>query len=705
MNEKITITDSDEDIREVPKPKINAQDMSVLRSMLALNQAALLDRSAFFKLLDLKADINNECGYPDDITPQEYQEMYDREGVATRVVQVLPEESWRLAPEIYETEGKDETGFEIRWKELETKFHIFSYLKRADILSGIGRFGILIIGIDDGKPLDQPVDGIDPTTGISNNTTQTRELLYLKALPESAVTVADVEFSVNSPRYGLPTKYNVQFVEYAPGGQNSNISSKSVHWTRVVHLTDNRDSSEVYGVPRMKPVYNRLVDIRKTLGGSTQMFWKGGFPGTSYEQIPEFAEIGMTEPEKADMKQQIKDFRDGLQRDLFLKGITAKQFQMQVADPTGQMKNLLNAIAVTYGIPLRIFMGSEEAKLASSQDTANWNGRVGTRREVYLSPYVVRGFVDRLMDMGVMAKVEEYFVFWPDLNTYTEKEKADAALVKTQAMAQYVSSGAEALIVPKHFLTMVLDFTDAEATAIEDEATNNIRNELSQQQIDQEAQQKFLDQQKVAQRKQTIKENPQQQLGGEGSGNFDHEGRPGEVGGSGEGDGNKAGINIVKSTEKAHLLEKDGQKFWIQKRWLKEDGSLTPAGIKSFEEAKAATEERAKGTKYYEVASKITKETEKAVMIDVPVEIPNIEKTVSRGLWIPKSMLREGHAPEWFLQKKMDEISEEIYDRFHTGALIFPEDVMDITKTKYIKNDDSRLVFMKESDGFLHKND
>ena len=33
----------------------------------------------------------------------------------------------------------------------------------------------------------------------------------------------------------------------------------------------------------MQRSYNRLLDARKILGGSGEMFWRGGFPGYSFE--------------------------------------------------------------------------------------------------------------------------------------------------------------------------------------------------------------------------------------------------------------------------------------------------------------------------------------------------------------------------------------------------------------------------------------
>ena len=46
-------------------------------------------------------------------------------------------------------------------------------------------------------------------------------------------------------------------------------------------------------------------------------------------------------------------------------------------------------------------------------------------------------------------------------------------------------------------------------------------------------------------------------------------------------------IEIIKKTPKACFLKKENVEFWVQKRWFNEEkNSLTPSGLKSFEEAK-----------------------------------------------------------------------------------------------------------------------
>jgi hypothetical protein len=53
-------------------------------------------------------NLNKDCGYPESISAEHYSAFYAREGIAARVVDVWPEESWAQTPLIYETEDSDQ---------------------------------------------------------------------------------------------------------------------------------------------------------------------------------------------------------------------------------------------------------------------------------------------------------------------------------------------------------------------------------------------------------------------------------------------------------------------------------------------------------------------------------------------------------------------------------------------------------------------
>jgi hypothetical protein len=432
-----------------------------------LNETTLR-REAIAKLLNPGKDINYECGYPDSIATTDYRQMYDRESVAWRVVRVLPEECWKSPPSIYETEKAEKTQWDKAWSDLQTHRSIIQYMQRIDILSGIGRFGVLLLGISDGKNLNEPVEGIDEMTGEKTGNAK-YELMYLKALDENAVEIDKKEGDKTSPRYGMPKLYSIDFDKGT--GEVRQVNTK-VHWTRVVHIADNRDTSDVYGTPRMQPVYNRLLDIRKVLSGSGEMFWKGGFPGYNAVFDPKVVTPDMIQDEtfvaaiKENLKTEIQKLFAGMQRVTGLVGMELKSLQPQVADPKGHFDTHLRGVALALGVPYRIFIGTEEAKLASSQDVRNWNSRVANRQTNYLDPMLIRPVVDRLMAFGVLPEAKQYTIEWPDLNIVTEKDAAEVARIVTEALARYVTGDVAPIFPPLEYFTKILGMEQDEAEEV-----------------------------------------------------------------------------------------------------------------------------------------------------------------------------------------------------------------------------------------------
>lgn len=479
------------------------------------------------QFFDRRRDLDKECGYPaaDELTAEYYQKLFDEEGVAARVVQALPRESWQVQPAVYEDEDPNtETPFEKDWQAVCRGLHgmnsryveergnpVWEILRRADELSGIGRYGVILLGLDDGKPLDQPAAGMEEVNslpaarglpapslndaagrprvyGLTVNalpgTTPRRKLLFVRIFPELLAQIAAYETNPTSPRLGQPTEYLITLNDprefTAPGStqvlSTTTTNSVKVHWTRIIHIADNRQSSEVMGTPRMRPNVRRLLDLRKLYGGSAEMYWAGALPGYAFETNPN---LGGGERVKVDadkLKDMIENYLNGLQRYFLLKGLQVKPLAPQVVDPRPQVDIQTDAICVNLGMPKRKFMGSERGDLASTQDEEDWNKQLRYRQDYYLTPMMIVPFVDRLIHLAVLSDPPNgYRCAWPDLTSQTPQEQADIAVKKTQALATYVTSGAEAVMPPQFFLTRILGYAEQEIVRILDAAMENIK--------------------------------------------------------------------------------------------------------------------------------------------------------------------------------------------------------------------------------------
>jgi len=420
-----------------------------------------------------------------------YKLLYNRESIATRVVQILPHESWKTTPEVIEDEDvENTTKFEEAWSQLnkdlrgtswlrdEESSPIWEHLRRADVLSGIGHFGVLLLGIDDGQELRQPVEGIK-SDGSSDGTKRNRKLLFLRAFDEELVDITQYEKDPLNRRFGLPVMYSITLND--PNEQHSGIgiplATVNVHWTRVIHLADNLDSSEIFGVPRMRPVFNRLYDLRKTYGGSAEMYWRGAFPGLSFETHPQLG--GDVELDQTSVREAAENYMNTLQRYLLTKGMSVKSLAPQVSDPSKQIDVYITAICIVLAVPKRIFMGSERGELSSGQDSTSWNARLMGRQKGYITPRIISPFIDRLIAIGVLPTPESYSVVWPNLDTLTAAEEAEVAIKRTEALAKYIAGNVDSLVAPMDFLTRIVGLPNNEARAVLESAMERIVEEDS----------------------------------------------------------------------------------------------------------------------------------------------------------------------------------------------------------------------------------
>jgi hypothetical protein len=221
----------------------------------------------------------------------------------------------------------------------------------------------------------------------------------------------------------------------------------------------------------MEAVYNRLLDLRKVTGGSAEMFWKGGFPGLSFEVDPKHGDF--TEEERKALREEVKDYAEGLQRYLTTVGVSVKSLLPQVVDPTNHTRNLLMLIAMNKAIPMQTFMGSQQGQLDSPQDTITWRERIALRKERYITPYIIRPVIDRLIQAGVLPEPSPqndqplpYMVRWEPMAPLSIIEQAEVASKMSEGLARYATSGSEALIPLPEYLGKVMGFSAQMVQAI-----------------------------------------------------------------------------------------------------------------------------------------------------------------------------------------------------------------------------------------------
>jgi len=435
-------------------------------------------------------DLYTAMGYPKTLDFDYFSARFTRQSIAKRVVTAYPDATWREKPEIIEDDDpKVNTDFEEGVVELDKKTNFYHYLNRIDKVSGIGKYGILFLGFDDGK---EPDTAVVPSEGMS--------LLYMQPYSEKNAEIKSLVQDKKDPRFGLPEMYEVSIAETTTTTSTfprSSGTSKTmnVHHSRVIHVADLLMESDVYGTPRLEPVFNDLQNLELVQAGSAEMFWRGGFPGIALEVEPD------AEFDDDALDDEIDAYVNQLTRVLRLQGMKANQLDPNNPAPKETIEAQLMSISGGTGIPQRILTGSERGELASTQDKTNWDSRVDERRKNHAEPMILRRFLDKMIEVGVLPQPEGteenpgYRVVWPDIAALTDAEKAEIGKNRADAINLYTKNdGADMVVPPETFLKQVLFMEDEEV-----------------QQIMEEVEAAFQEEQKLEEERQKIEEEMRQE--------------------------------------------------------------------------------------------------------------------------------------------------------------------------------------------------
>jgi hypothetical protein len=162
----------------------------------------------------------------------------------------------------------------------------------------------------------------------------------------------------------------------------------------------------------------------------------------------------LTAADKAALDDEIQKYLHDFERYLKTEGLDIEQLTSQVSDPEKHIDAQIKFISIATGIPKRILEGSERGELASSQDSESWNNKCDTRRRNHVENNILRPFINRLGDVGVLDVPEVYEVEWPDLESQSDEAKAKVAKDRVEAIVKYADSPTAPLVVPQRELLL-----------------------------------------------------------------------------------------------------------------------------------------------------------------------------------------------------------------------------------------------------------
>jgi len=418
------------------------------KKVLSIHEASvLLARARLAALLGMQygtdRNVYEALGYKETVRFSDYASRYLRQDIARAIIDRPVSYTWRGPLVIGEAGDDQETKLEKAWKELEDHHSLKSKFVRLDKLSSIGFYGVLLLGFDD---TPQVSDFKKPVS-------RTPKLLYVKPLSSDVAKIASYVKDSKDPRYGLVETYDI---EYNNPGSDSDMTKMRVHHTRCIHVIPNMLQSEVEGTPVLQPVYNRLMDLEKLVGGSAEMFWRGARPGYQGVLKDDYT-ISPNEEDK--LQEKLAEYEHNLRRFIMTEGYELKDLAPQISDPSKHVDVIIQMISAQTGIPKRILTGSERGELSSQQDITSWYATIQTRREEYAEPTIIRPFVDRMIELGILpeASTGEYFVDWQDLYSESDKDKAEVGKTRAEAIKSYAQNLlAQEIVSPDAFLKWFL---------------------------------------------------------------------------------------------------------------------------------------------------------------------------------------------------------------------------------------------------------
>ena len=403
-------------------PETRSSQITELRAMETLVNRARLMNSIGMQFDGIR-DTWKSLGYRRILTFNDYWERYSRGDVAKRIVDAPAKATWRNAPVVMDDKGKD-SAFAVAWLDLEARLKIYHFCERVDRLTGIGRYGVLLIGLTGPNKLSEPALPVDGPDGV----------LYLSTFHEDAAKIEFFEANTASARFGLPTAYNINLLgDLRTGNPVGDITAKNqiVHWTRVIHVAEDLLNDNVFGTPRMEAIFNKLMDLEKVVGGSAEAVWKIIDRGMA---LLLDKDASLTPEAEQDINDELERYTHGLQRFLRLQGMEIKNLGGDTADPRGAFAVLSAIISGTTGIPQRVLFGSERGQLASTQDERNFNARIKERMTGFAEPTILMPLIDTFVEVKALPEPEgKVKVVWPDLTSLSDKEMSDIA--RTQGRA------------------------------------------------------------------------------------------------------------------------------------------------------------------------------------------------------------------------------------------------------------------------------
>lgn len=426
-----------------------------------VQNAALLERSMMGKRLGMQyggeRNLYDAFGYLENPVYNDYRGFFDRMGIATRIVEMFPDDTWGVPPVLVDGESRsdkeeDQTSFIKEWNELVMRLKVWQVLREADVLCGIGHWSTLFLGAP-GEFTKQADNG---------------GLAYIRAYDEPSSQPTQWVRDAGNPMFGMPETYN--FVFSIPGeGSINPDSGASVHYTRVIHVSENRLGTRYTGRPRLQAAINTLFDLEKIVGGAAEAVWLTLFKGIAIMAREGINLPADGTPENKKLKEQLNLLANRIQKFIALENVELKDLGVDEIRIRETFDIEIDTLCATEKIPKRILLGSERGELASSMDLMQWDKTIATRRTFFAEPEILNPLVSWLISHKVISAPGSGKWKWEWKSIYEPSllDKSTIAVNMSQA-ADNLSRGLGNTVVKENEIRAMVDLPELDQQELDE---------------------------------------------------------------------------------------------------------------------------------------------------------------------------------------------------------------------------------------------
>lgn len=383
-----------------------------------------------------KHNLYYDFGYPafDGLEFQHFYNLWRRNGIAKALVEKTGAKTWESKPSLLEAEqAHDETRLEADIRQRLDDLRFWQVLAETDKRSMVGRYAGVIFQLNDGKPYDQPVEGVVPG-GLDG-------VISVLAAWEGQLEPSSWDNNPASPTYGKPTMF--RFNESSVDPELGKTRAFSVHPDRA--FVWSKDGT-TWGESKLEPGYNAIMDIEKIRGSGGEGFWKNAksqpilnaAPDVDFNALASMLDTDL-EGLPAALDEVVTKWNRGFDQSMLLQGIEAKTLGVSLPQPQSFFDVALQEVAASWPIPQKILVGMQTGERASTEDAREWAQVNMSRREMMVIPNIM-DIVRRFETWGILPE-RDWYLQWSDLTAPTAMEKADLAVKMAQINQAMLMTG------------------------------------------------------------------------------------------------------------------------------------------------------------------------------------------------------------------------------------------------------------------------